>query len=139
MEDHIMARLYREAPVNSIWEGSGNVQCIDLLRALAASPETIDVLSDELAGATGAHPVFDAAVARLREDLARRSHDAFAARQLVQRMALLLQASVLIRHHSERVAASFVASRLASQNLAYGSLTDRAAADELLARFALPD
>ena len=54
VEEHVLPRLYREAPVNSIWEGSGNVQCIDLLRALSRSPETIDVLVDELAGAMGA-------------------------------------------------------------------------------------
>src|SRR5258705_34857 len=69
IEEHVMSRLYREAPVNSIWEGSGNVQCIDLLRALGRSPETVDVLIDELALAMGSFASFDAAVTTLATDL----------------------------------------------------------------------
>ncbi len=134
VEEHVLPRLYREAPVNSIWEGSGNVQCIDLLRALSRSPETIDVLVDELAGAMGAHPSFDAAATRLATDLRRGEPDPFEARMLAERMAVLLQASVLIRHANAAIAAAFVDARLGPRSLAYGALTDRRAVAELLTR-----
>jgi putative acyl-CoA dehydrogenase len=139
VEDHVMSRLYREAPVNSIWEGSGNVQCVDLLRALGRSPETVDVLIDELAGAMGAHASFDAAVSGLAADLRHGERDPFEARLLAERMAVLLQASLLIRHASETSAAAFVATRLGPRSLTYGALSDRAAVAELLARLELPD
>jgi putative acyl-CoA dehydrogenase len=138
VEDHVMSRLYREAPVNSIWEGSGNVQCVDLLRALGRSAETVDVLVDELAGAMGAHSSFDAAVTSLAADLRHGEHDPFEARLLAERMAVLLQASLLIRHASEAMAASFVASRLGPRSLTYGALGDRAAVGELLGRLEMP-
>ena len=138
VEEHVMPRLYREAPVNSIWEGSGNVQCIDLLRALSKSPETVDVLVDELAGAMGSNASFDAAATRLATDLRRGEPDPFEARLLAERMAVLLQASLLIRHASGTIADAFVAARLGPRSLTYGALTDRAAVVELLARIELP-
>ncbi len=138
VEEHIMARLYREAPLNSIWEGSGNVQCIDLLRALARSPETVDVLVDELAGAMGSNASFDAAATRLATDLRRGEPDPFEARLLAERMAVLLQASLLIRYAGETIANAFIAARLGPRSLTYGALTDRAAVAELLSRIELP-
>jgi putative acyl-CoA dehydrogenase len=132
IEDHVLPRLYREAPVNSIWEGSGNVQCIDLLRALHRSPATTDALLDELAQAKGSNRAYDAATAALGERLRAGAAEAFEARVLAERMAVLLQASVLIRQTSERVAAAFVRARLAPTSLAYGTLDDPRAADELL-------
>ncbi len=138
VEEHIMPRLYREAPVNSIWEGSGNVQCVDLLRALSKSPEIVDVLVDELAAAMGSNASFDAAVTRLATDLRRGEPDAFEARLLAERMAALLQASLLIRHAGASVADAFVAARLGPRSLTYGALTDRVAAAELLGRIELP-
>ncbi len=125
VEEHIMPRLYREAPLNSIWEGSGNVQCIDLLRALSKSPETVDVLVDELAGAMGSNASFDAAATQLATDLRRGEPDPFEARLLAERMAVLLQASLLIRHSSETIADAFVTARLGPRSLTYGALTDR--------------
>jgi putative acyl-CoA dehydrogenase len=138
VEDHVMARLYREAPVNSIWEGSGNVQCVDLLRALDRSPETVAVLLDELGGAMGAHPSFDAALTSLTAELRSGTHDPFDARLLAERMAVLLQASLLIRYSSEHIAAAFVASRLGRRSATYGGLTDRGAVSDLLERIELP-
>jgi len=127
-----------EAPVNSIWEGSGNVQCVDLLRALSKSPETVDVLVDELAAAMGSNASFDAAASRLASDLRRGEPDAFEARLLAERMAVLLQASLLIRHAGGKVAEAFVEARLGPRSLTYGALTDRVAAAELLGRIELP-
>jgi putative acyl-CoA dehydrogenase len=137
VEDSVLPRLYREAPVNSIWEGSGNVQCVDLLRALSRSPETVDVLVDELASAMGSNPSFDAAATRLASDLRHGEADPFEARLLAERMAVLLQASLLIRHASGAVANAFVEARLGPRSLAYGALTDRRAVAELLQRISV--
>jgi putative acyl-CoA dehydrogenase len=137
VEESVLPRLYREAPLNSIWEGSGNVQCVDLLRALARSPETVDVLVDELASAMGTNPSYDAATTRLAADLRRGEVDPFEARMLAERMAVLLQASLLIRHASGAIANAFVEARLGPRSLAYGALTDRRAAAELLDRIAV--
>ncbi len=138
VEDHIMSRLYREAPVNSIWEGSGNVQCIDLLRALSKSPQTVEVLLDELNGATGSIPAYDAATRQLASDLRASPLDEFGARLMAERMAVLLQASLLIRYASSGIASGFVGARVAPRSLAYGALTDRGSVAELLSRIVLP-
>jgi len=138
IEEHVMSRLYREAPVNSIWEGSGNVQCVDLLRALGRSPESVDVLIDELALAMGSIASFDAAVTSLASDLRRGERDPFEARVLAERMAVMLQASLLIRYGKEASAAAFVATRLGPRSLTYGALADTAAVAELLERIELP-
>ena len=138
IEDSVLPRLYREAPVNSIWEGSGNVQCIDLLRALARSPETVDAYFAEIDLARGVHPAFDRARTALEPDLRAGVADPFAARRLAEQMAVLLEASLLARHASSAVATAFIASRVAPSRLAYGTLTEPRAVDELLARFALP-
>jgi putative acyl-CoA dehydrogenase len=136
VEENVLPRLYREAPVNSIWEGSGNVQCIDLLRALARSPDTLDALLKELSAARGSHPAYDteldAAERRLRTGVIE-----FDARIVAERLALLIQASLLIRHATERLAAAFVAARLQRSALVYGGLTDPLVVDDLLSRIAL--
>jgi putative acyl-CoA dehydrogenase len=134
VEESVLPRLYREAPVNSIWEGSGNVQCIDVLRAMRRSPEAVDALTAELATARGSSREYDAALAGLGDALAGDGSDSFEARAVVERMAVLLQASLLTRHSGERVAAAFARARLAPRSLAYGALDDRAAATDLLAR-----
>jgi putative acyl-CoA dehydrogenase len=139
VEDHVMSRLYREAPVNSIWEGSGNVQCVDLLRALARSPDTVGVLIDEVATAMGSNASFDAAATRLATDLRRGGEpDPFEARLLAERMAVLLEASLLLRYSSGPIATSFVDARLGPRSLTYGALGDRRAVADLLARIELP-
>jgi putative acyl-CoA dehydrogenase len=138
IEEHVMARLYREAPVNSIWEGSGNVQCVDLLRALGRAPESVDVLLDELNGAMGSHPSFDAAATGLAADLRHGERDPFEARLMAERMAVLLQASLLIRYSGEAIANAFIAARLGPRSLTYGGLADRKAVADLLDRIELP-
>jgi putative acyl-CoA dehydrogenase len=138
VEDHVLPRLYREAPVNSIWEGSGNVQCLDLLRSLKRSPETVDAFANELATAAGTSAGYDAEAAKVVAQLRRGETPPASARRLAERMALLLQASVLIRHGGERVAAAFVAARLGASSLVYGALDDPEAIADLLARITLP-
>ncbi len=123
METHIAARLYREAPVNAIWEGSGNVQCLDVLRAIGREPETLAAFFAEVDRARGADRRLDRHVAALRDDLARTEDIEYRARDLVDRMALALQGAALVRDAPAYVADAFCAGRLeagAAHN--YGTL-----------------
>ena len=110
--DHLMERLYREAPLNGIWEGTGNVICLDVLRSMQREPETVDVFFGEIARARGANARLDA----FAEDLSRRLKDISGleplARRVVEMMALTLQASLLARHSSPAVIDAFCATRL---------------------------
>lgn len=115
MEDCIMPRLFRESPVNAIWEGSGNVQCLDTLRALEKSPESLSAFFTEVELARGADRRFDRFVDALKQDFADSRDVQFRARNLVDRLALSLQASLLLRHSNTAVADAFCGSRLASQ------------------------
>jgi len=135
VEDSILPRLYREAPVNSIWEGSGNVQCLDLLRALERSPEAAEALLATLGASRGRHRHYDQA---LDQALAPGTVEPFAARRHAERLALLLQAHLLLEHAPEAVAVAFIDTRLAGGGLAYGNLRDPAAVDWLLGRIVLP-
>jgi putative acyl-CoA dehydrogenase len=123
MEEGIMARLYREAPINAIWEGSGNIQCLDVLRALGRNPETLDALRVELAHTAGMDPRLDQHVQKLETGL-REDGDSleYRARTLVDDIALALQASLLLRYGDERVAQGFIAGRLQAGAHLYGSL-----------------
>ncbi|MCK5769433.1 acyl-CoA dehydrogenase family protein [Algiphilus sp.] len=112
MDDFIMARLYRDAPINAIWEGSGNVQALDLLRAMVKSPDAVAVWMDELEQARGAHTVLDTAVDRLKSELADRDAMDYRARALTERMSLCMQAALLVRAGNHNVADAFIASRL---------------------------
>ena len=123
MEDCIMPRLFRESPVNAIWEGSGNVQCLDTLRALQKEPDTLDAFFKETAEAKGADRRFDQFLAQLQHDFADISDFQYRARNLVDRMALALQGSLLLRHSDAAVADAFCASRLQSGGgMNYGNL-----------------
>ncbi|MDN3245064.1 MULTISPECIES: acyl-CoA dehydrogenase family protein [unclassified Streptomyces] len=136
VEESGMPRHYREAPLLSIWEGSGNVNALDVLRAIGRSPATAHALFDELALARGADPRLDAAVARLETGLSEASETG--ARRLVELMALTLQASLLVRHAPPAVADAFCASRLGGDwGHAFGTLPAGADLGAVLAR-ALP-
>ena len=112
MEDSMMPRLYREAPVNAIWEGSGNVQCLDVLRAMTKTPAVVDAYFAEVRQARGAHAVLDRFVAALATDLGDLGDVEYRARDLVDRLALALQASLLVRHAPSFVSDAFCHSRL---------------------------
>lgn len=135
VEESLMPRLYRQAPLNSIWEGSGNIQCLDVLRALVREPATAKALWDELQSPDSGDAIYAAAVAALREPL----HDPRAieeagARHLVERLALALQACVLLRARSP-LAGMFCRSRLgADHGLAYGTLPANAHFEGLIDR-----
>ncbi|MEU5255970.1 acyl-CoA dehydrogenase family protein [Streptomyces longwoodensis] len=136
VEDSGMPRHYREAPLLSIWEGSGNVNALDVLRALGRDPATVDALFAELAPARGADARLDAAVTRLKDTLATATPSG--ARRLVELMALTLQASLLVRHAPPAVADAFCATRLGGDwGHSFGTLPDGADVDAVLGR-ALP-
>ncbi len=116
MDDFIMARLYRDAPINAIWEGSGNVQALDLLRAMSKSPAALEVFLGELEAARGMHDHFDAALDHLHAALSDQEALEHRARDLAERMALCMQASLLLRHGNARVAEAFTASRLGPEH-----------------------
>jgi putative acyl-CoA dehydrogenase len=123
VEEWGMARLYREAPLNSIWEGSGNVQCLDVLRAIQKTPESLGALFSEIWEAKGGDHRLDIYVNELRTQLAKTEDLEVRARRLVERLALALQASLLVRHAPAEVADAFCASRLAGDGgRAFGTL-----------------
>ncbi|MFJ3415023.1 DNA alkylation response protein [Streptomyces sp. NPDC086082] len=136
VEDSGMPRHYREAPLLSIWEGSGNVNALDVLRALTREPGTAEALFAELALAQGADARLDASVSRLKDELNQATETS--ARRLVEHMALTLQASLLVRHAPAAVADAFCATRLAGDwGHSFGTLPDSADLDTILTR-ALP-
>src|SRR5262245_16741477 len=123
VEESMMPRLYREAPLNSIWEGSGNVICLDVLRAMAREPESVEAFFAEVGRASDDEPRLDGFLTRLRDDLRRPEAIETRARRLVERMALALQGALLVRHGDSAVADAFAASRLAGdRGLAFGTL-----------------
>jgi putative acyl-CoA dehydrogenase len=123
VEESIMPRLYREAPLYSIWEGSGNVMCLDVLRALGKEPTTVEALLAEFQSTAGADQRLDCYVADIRTMLATSPSDGYSARNLTERLALALQASLVMRYSSPALADAFVASRLAGQHgQAFGTL-----------------
>ena len=111
IEDSRLARGYREAPLMSVWEGSGNVQALDVLRALDREPEALAVLLDEIGAGAGADPRLDAELTGLRDASLTAGGEA-SARLLAGRLARALQASLLVRHAPPAVADAFCASRL---------------------------
>jgi putative acyl-CoA dehydrogenase len=122
-EDFIFARLYRDAPINAIWEGSGNVQALDMLRAVSRSPEVLDAFFAELAAVRGAHRHLDAAVSELQTLLADADDIEYRARGLVDRLALTLQGALLLRGGNDAVADAYIRSRLdGTGDRSYGTL-----------------
>jgi putative acyl-CoA dehydrogenase len=123
VEESGMPRLYREAPLASIWEGSGNVMSLDVLRALVKSPRTLEVFMGELRLAQGADARLDAHVAKLERQFSDPATLEVRARRIVEDMALALQGSLLVRHGAPAVADAFCASRLGGDGgLEYGTL-----------------
>ena len=123
VEESGMPRLYREAPVNAIWEGSGNVNGLDVLRAIARDPTTLEAVLAEIAIAKGAHGPFDAAFEGLLQTLSDHHDQEARARRIVEDLATVLQASLLIRQGAPEVAEVFIAGRLnGAMRGCYGAL-----------------
>src|SRR5436190_582863 len=133
VEESILPRLYREAPLNSIWEGSGNVICLDVLRALQKTSPARDALIAELRLAKGADRRLDAALDEAEAGLAKPEEGT--ARRLVESLALALQGSVLVRHSPAPVSDAFCATRLAGgHGYAFGTVPAGANVGSILAR-----
>lgn len=136
MEDSIMPRLFRESPVNSIWEGSGNVQCLDLLRAMAKDPGSVDVFMTEVKAAAGADKRLDQYTAQLGREFADLADIEYRARSISEKMALALQGSLLVQYGNPAVADAFCAGRLTSDNsgLVFGGLPRNVDCDAIIRR-----
>jgi putative acyl-CoA dehydrogenase len=124
VEESGMPRLFRESPLNSIWEGSGNVQCLDVLRAMIKSPAALDAFFAEVAEGAVGEPRLDAYAASLRKEIPGEVETIeLRARRVVEKMALALQASLLVRYGDEAVADAFCSSRLSGDwGQAFGTL-----------------
>ncbi|MDQ8037472.1 MAG: isovaleryl-CoA dehydrogenase [Pedobacter sp.] len=123
MEDSMMPRLYREGPINAIWEGSGNVQCLDVLRAMQKTPSVVEAFVAELKKARGGHAILDAHIASLLKEFSDSTDFEVRARAVVDSMALALQAALLVQHAPSAVSDAFCRSRLGLQGSHnYGTL-----------------
>jgi putative acyl-CoA dehydrogenase len=122
VEESQLPRLFRESPLNSIWEGSGNVNALDVLRAVEREPDALEAFLAEVELAAGTEPRLDATVARLKDELAEPAGLEGRARRLVELLALALQGSLLVRHGDPAVADAFCASRLGDGGAVYGTL-----------------
>lgn len=135
VEESIMPRLYREMPVNSIWEGSGNIMALDVLRALDRTPDTIEALRDELGKARGADRRLDAFITALEGMLASRPREV-EARRLTEMLVLALEGALLVRNAPAAVADAFCASRFAGWSGTFGTVPATVDARAVVARAA---
>lgn len=134
IEDGVMPRIYRQSPLNSIWEGSGNVVCLDILRAMARDPDSVAALLDELEAARGSDRRLDRAVDDVKAALLRPSDEA-RARRLAETLALTLQAAVLARTAPAFVFDAFCATRLGERTgLSFGATAPAVDSDAILDR-----
>ncbi|MEE3320605.1 MAG: acyl-CoA dehydrogenase family protein [Pseudomonadota bacterium] len=134
-EDFIMARLYREAPINAIWEGSGNVQALDMLRALAKTPAVLETWFAELGKTRGSDARLDQAVDALKQEFGDMEDAQYRARNIVDRLSLTMQASQLVAAGNQAVAEAFIASRLGQHgDRNYGTLPRGLDLGEILGR-----
>ena len=135
MEDGPFPRLFRESPVNAIWEGSGNVQCLDVLRAMQKTPEVVNAFFREVAKAKGANTALDAWIGALKKEFTDLADLEYRARDVVDRMALALQAALLVQHAPAIIADAFCASRLAGRgHYNYGALPRGVDCQAIIAR-----
>jgi putative acyl-CoA dehydrogenase len=133
IEEGVMARVFRQSPLNSIWEGSGNVICLDVLRAMGREPACVEAVVDERRAATGADRRYDAFVGELADTFAGPIEQADA-RRLCERLGVALQASVLLRHAPDFVADAYCAGRLEGEGRCYGTLPAGVDVDRLIER-----
>jgi putative acyl-CoA dehydrogenase len=137
VEESVLPRIFREAPVNSIWEGSGNVMCLDVLRALDRTPGAAAVLREELGEGARADARLAAIVARVERRLADgASGDETQARAFTRDLVLALQATLLLRHAPSAIADAFCAARLSGEAGAFGLLPPGTALRAIIERAA---
>lgn len=133
VEESILPRLYRETPVNSIWEGSGNVNCLDVLRAIKKDPLSLEILIQEISLAS--HPVLNAFVQKVGDDFRKITEQENQARRLIEKMVMALQASLLLRNSPSFISDAFLATRLEGDwGHAFGTLPSQVDFKSVLAR-----
>ncbi len=138
IEEGVMPRIFRQSPLNSIWEGSGNVICLDVLRAMGREPQSVMALVAELEGARGANANLDRAIDDVKDRLTPARANEMTARRVVETMALALQGAVLVRSAPSAISDAFCATRLADRpGMAYGAL-DTAVDTETIIKRAMP-
>jgi putative acyl-CoA dehydrogenase len=134
VEESVMPRLFRQSPLNSIWEGSGNVICLDVLRAMSREPDSVAAFVTEVEAAHGSCVLLDSAIARVKDRLAA-PHSEADARRLVEEMALALQGSILVRHGPAAATDAFCSTRLAERpGYAFGAVASTMDCDAILER-----
>jgi putative acyl-CoA dehydrogenase len=136
VEETPLARLFRQSPLNAIWEGSGNVIALDLLRALHREPDVRDALIDELRSAAGVDGSLDAASAEVETLLSAPIADA-SARYAIERLALAFAAATLVKRSPSAISDGFVARRLCGRSLTFGASQTAIDEDAIIARLAL--
>jgi putative acyl-CoA dehydrogenase len=139
VEESVLPRIYREVPLQSLWEGSGNVQALDVLRAMINSPDAVEVVLDEIAEARAADRRLDAAIADLRRELHDTDALEYRSRVLAEQLACALQAALLVRHGPPAVADAFCATRLPGasdpvRRLNFGTLPPGCDTETIIAR-----
>lgn len=134
VEDSVLPRLYRDIPVNSVWEGSGNVQCLDVLRSMQKEPNSIETIFNELDKAKGANDFYDKFVLNLKDEFSNTESLEFRARIIVEKFALALQAGVLLLTAPDFVSEAFCVSRLSEKNLNFGTLPVGVEAEKIIER-----
>jgi putative acyl-CoA dehydrogenase len=140
VEESIMPRLYRQAPLNGIWEGSGNVICLDLLRTMKREPAAVQALFDEIESARGGDRRFDHAIDRLGIEVRNHTDHELRARRIVELMAVMLQAALLIKHGPPPIADAYCASRLDDDwGWSYGTLPGGVGFDEIINLGRIPE
>ncbi len=134
VEESILPRIYREVPVNSIWEGSGNVQCLDILRALGKHPDILAVFFSEMDKAKGMNSIFDKYLRKLKIEIPHTLHQPFLARRLAEQLAKGFQAAQLLLADKSLVADAFCEARLKHQGLQFGNLPDGIFTEKIIQR-----
>jgi putative acyl-CoA dehydrogenase len=135
IEDSMMPRFYREAPVQSLWEGSGNVICLDVLRAVSTDPQCLEPVLAEIELARGLDTNLDRTVDWLRDTVSRPAQLEPIVRRVVERFALAIQASLLLRHSPDYISRAFCASRLGGDwGYAFGTLSADVKFKKIIAR-----
>ncbi len=135
IEEGVMPRIFRQSPLNSIWEGSGNVICLDVLRAMAREPESVLALVAELEESRGANSALDRAIDDVKDRLTPARANEMTARRVVESMALALQGAVLVRNAPSAVSDAFCATRLSDRpGVAYGAVDAKIDAEAILKR-----
>ena len=130
-----MPRLYREAPLNGIWEGSGNVICLDVLRAVSKTPVVLEVFFERLNNIQGESKQLDQRIHDLKEGFHHKKYGQYQARYVTEEMAIILQAALLIQHGHPAVRNAFLLSRIDNQwGRAFGTLPAMVATNEIINR-----